>query len=165
MTCLCLFMIYGFNTWLPEIMRRAGYSAGSSLGFLLVFNIGAVVGTLIISLAADRFGSKPIITTTYLVSSVAVILLSLRLPTTVLYAAVALGGVGVMGTHRLGSMLAPPLLGLIIGAGLAFQWNFYALAVPGVLGALLVGLVPRTPQTAAGYGGVGGTARPLAGQT
>ncbi|CAM5709861.1 hypothetical protein [Streptomyces canus] len=62
-------------------------------------------------------------------------------------------------------MLAPPLLGLIIGAGLAFQWNVYALAVPGVLGALLVGLVPRTPQTAAGYGGVGGTARPLAGQT
>lgn len=192
MTCLCLFMIYGFNTWLPEIMHRAGYSAGSSLGFLLVFNIGAVIGTLIISLAADRFGSKPIITTTYLVSSVAVILLSLRLPTTVLYAAVALGGVGAMGTQsfvlayvskhyparvgatamgwtlgfgRLGSMLAPPLLGLIIGAGLAFQWNFYALAVPGVLGALLVGLVPRTPQTAAGYGGVGGTARPLAGQT
>lgn len=194
MTCLCLFMIYGFNTWLPEIMRRAGHSAGSSLGFLLVFNIGAVVGTLIISLAADRFGSKPIITTTYLVSSVAVILLSLRLPTTVLYAAVALGGVGAMGTQsfvlayvskhypvrmgatamgwmlgfgRLGSMLAPPLLGLIIGAGLAFQWNFYALAVPGVIGALLVGLVPRAPEAAAaaGHGGVGGTARPLAGQT
>ncbi|MDX3580681.1 aromatic acid/H+ symport family MFS transporter [Streptomyces europaeiscabiei] len=194
MTCLCLFMIYGFNTWLPEIMRRAGYSTGSSLGFLLVFNIGAVVGTLIISLAADRFGSKPIITTTYLVSSVAVILLSLRLPTTVLYAAVALGGVGAMGTQsfvlayvskhypvrmgatamgwtlgfgRLGSMLAPPLLGLIIGAGLAFQWNFYALAVPGVIGALLVGLVPRAPEaaTATGHGGVGGTARPLAGQT
>ncbi|MDH6493176.1 aromatic acid/H+ symport family MFS transporter [Streptomyces sp. SAI-127] len=194
MTCLCLFMIYGFNTWLPEIMRRAGHSAGSSLGFLLVFNIGAVVGTLIISLAADRFGSKPVITTTYLVSSVAVILLSLRLPTAVLYVAVALGGVGAMGTQsfvlayvskhyparmgatamgwtlgfgRLGSMLAPPLLGLIIGAGMAFQWNFYALAVPGVLGALLVGLVPRTPQAeaAAGHGGVGGTARPLAGQT
>ncbi|MFC4501598.1 MULTISPECIES: MFS transporter [Streptomyces] len=194
MTCLCLFMIYGFNTWLPEIMRRAGYSAGSSLGFLLVFNIGAVVGTLIISLAADRFGSKPIITTTYLVSSVAVILLSLQLPTAVLYAAVALGGVGAMGTQsfvlayvskhypvrmgatamgwtlgfgRLGSMLAPPLLGLIIGAGLAFQWNFYALAVPGVIGALLVGLVPRAPEAeaAAGHGGVGGTSRPLAGQT
>ncbi|MER6135599.1 aromatic acid/H+ symport family MFS transporter [Streptomyces sp. NPDC001815] len=194
MTCLCLFMIYGFNTWLPEIMRRAGYSTGSSLGFLLVFNIGAVVGTIVISLAADRFGSKPIITTTYLVSSVAVIVLSLRLPTTVLYAAVALGGVGAMGTQsfvlayvskhypvrmgatalgwtlgfgRLGSMLAPPLLGLIIGAGLAFQWNFYALAVPGVIGALLVGLVPRAPEAeaAAGHGGVGGTARPLAGQT
>jgi AAHS family benzoate transporter-like MFS transporter len=194
MTCLCLFMIYGFNTWLPEIMRRAGHSAGSSLGFLLVFNLGAVVGTLGISLAADRLGSKPIITTTFLVSSVAVILLSLRLPTAVLYAAVALGGVGAMGTQtfvlayvskhypvrisatalgwtlgfgRLGSMLAPPLLGLIIGAGLAFQWNFYALAVPGVVGALLIGLVPRATEAEArpGHGGEGGIARPLAEQT
>lgn len=191
MTFLCLFMIYGFNSWLPEIMRRAGYSAGSALGFLLVFNIGAVVGTLIISLAADRLGSKPIITTTFLVSSVAVMLLSLRLPTTVLYAAVALGGVGALGTQsfvlayvskhypvrmgatamgwtlgfgRLGSMLAPPLLGLIIGAGLAFQWNFYALAVPGVIGMILIGLVPRAPeaQAPAGHESAGGIARPLA---
>ncbi|WP_367318849.1 MFS transporter [Streptomyces sp. HUAS ZL42] len=194
MTCLCLFMIYGFNTWLPEIMHRAGYSSGSALGFLLVFNLGAVVGTLAISPAADRLGSKPIITTTLLVSSVSVILLSLRLPTTVLYAAVALGGVGAMGTQtfvlahvsehypvrmgatamgwtlgfgRPGSMLAPPLLGLIIGAGPAFQWNFYALAVPGVIGAVLIGLVPRAPETEARaeHGGAGGTARPLAEQT
>ncbi|WP_327727091.1 aromatic acid/H+ symport family MFS transporter [Streptomyces sp. NBC_00487] len=194
MTCLCLFMIYGFNTWLPEIMHRAGHSTGSSLGFLLVFNLGAVIGTLVISLAADRLGSKPIITTTFLTSSVAVILLSLQLPTTVLYAAVALGGIGAMGTQtfvlayvskhyptrmgatalgwtlgfgRLGSMLAPPLLGLIIGAGLAFQWNFYALAIPGLIGALLISLVPRTPATVTPTGptGEGGTIRPLAEQT
>ncbi|WP_406498166.1 aromatic acid/H+ symport family MFS transporter [Streptomyces sp. NBC_01604] len=172
MSCLCLFMIYGYNTWLPEIMRRAGYSSGSALGFLLMFNLGAVVGQLLISLAADRLGSKPIIVTTYLLAGVAVILLSLRLPTAVLYAAVALGGVGAMGTQtfllayvskyyparmgatalgwtlgfgRIGSMLAPPLLGLIIGAGLALQWNFYALAVPAVIGAVLTGLVPRAP--------------------
>ncbi|MEU5592678.1 aromatic acid/H+ symport family MFS transporter [Streptomyces sp. NPDC020298] len=179
MTFLCLFMIYGYNTWLPEIMRRAGYSSGSALGFLLMFNLGAVIGQLILSLAADRLGSKPIIVTTCLTAGVAVILLSLRLPTTVLYAAVALGGVGAMGTQtfvlayvskhypvrmgatamgwtlgigRLGSMLAPPLLGLIIGAGLAYQWNFYALAVPGVLGAALIGLVPRTPGEPAPVG-------------
>jgi MFS transporter, AAHS family, benzoate transport protein len=112
----------------------------------------------------------------------------------VLYAAVALGGVGAMGTQsyvlayvskhypvrmgatamgwtlgfgRLGSMLAPPLLGLIIGAGLAFQWNFYALAVPGVIGALLVGAVPPAPQAeeTTGHEGAGGTARSLAEQT
>ncbi|MFF5979265.1 MFS transporter [Streptomyces olindensis] len=176
MSCLCLFMIYGYNTWLPEIMRRAGYSSGSALGFLLMFNLGAVVGQLLISLAADRVGSKPVIVTTYLLAGTAVVLLSLRLPTAVLYAAVALGGVGAMGTQtfllahvskyypvrmgatalgwtlgfgRIGSMLAPPLLGLIIGAGLAYQWNFYALAIPGVIGAVLIGLVPRAPGDAA----------------
>lgn len=191
MTCLCLFMIYGLNTWLPVIMRQAGYSAGSALAFLLVFNIGAVVGTILISLAADRLGSKPVIITTYLLASVSVILLSLRLPTVMLYAAVALGGVGTIGTQsfvlayvskhypvrmratamgwtlgfgRIGSMLAPPVLGLIIGAGWSFQWNFYALAIPGVLGAVLIGLVPRAPGTAAPVrkGQAGGTARSLA---
>ncbi|MFC9503754.1 MFS transporter [Streptomyces sp. NPDC057002] len=190
MSCLCLFMIYGYNTWLPEIMGRAGYSSGSALGFLLMFNLGAVVGQLLISLAADRLGSKPIIVTTYLLSGVAVVLLSLRLPTAVLYAAVALGGVGAMGTQtfvlayvskyypvrmgatalgwalgfgRVGSMLAPPLLGLIIGAGLAYQWNFYALAVPGVIGAALIGLVPRAPGDPAPveHPSADGTARSL----
>ncbi|MFD3620437.1 MFS transporter [Streptomyces sp. NPDC058676] len=190
MTFLCLFMIYGLNTWLPEIMRRAGHSSGSALGFLLVFNLGAVVGTIIIALAADRLGSKPIIGTTFLLAAAAVIVLSLRLPTAALYPAVALGGVGTIGTQsfilayvskhypvrmcatamgwtlgfgRLGSMLAPPLLGLIIGAGLSLQWNFYALAVPGILGAVLIGLVPRPPGTAAPakHGGAGGSARPV----
>lgn len=190
MTFLCLFMIYGFNTWLPEIMHQAGYSSGSALAFLLVFNIGAVVGTIVISLAADRLGSKPVIATTFLLASVAVILLSLRLPTAMLFAAVALGGVGAMGTQtfvlayiskhypvrmgatamgwtlgfgRLGSMLAPPLLGLIIGSGLTFQWNFYALAVPGVLGTVLIGFAPRAPGTdgPAGNGRADGTTRSL----
>lgn len=190
MSCLCLFMIYGYNTWLPEIMRRAGYSSGSALGFLLMFNLGAVVGQLLISLAADRLGSKPIIVTTCLLAGAAVTLLSLRLPTTVLYAAVALAGVGAMGTQtfvlayvskyypvrmgatalgwtlgfgRLGSMLAPPLLGIIIGAGLAFQWNFYALAVPAVIGAVLIGLVPRAPGEKApvGQASVEGSVRTL----
>ncbi|MFM9643770.1 MFS transporter [Streptomyces turgidiscabies] len=190
MSCLCLFMIYGYNTWLPEIMRRAGYSSGSALGFLLMFNIGAVVGQLLISLAADRLGSKPVIVATSLLAGAAVVLLSLRLPTAVLYAAVALGGVGAMGTQtfvlayvskhypvrmsatalgwalgfgRLGSMLAPPLLGLIIGAGLAYQWNFYALAVPGLIGAALIGLIPRASGDAAPVGRMSteGTARSL----
>ncbi|CAL9326991.1 Gentisate transporter [Streptomyces sp. enrichment culture] len=190
MSCLCLFMIYGYNTWLPEIMGRPGYSSGSALGFLLMFNFGAVVGQLLISLAADRLGSKPIIVATYLLAGAAVILLSLRLPTAVLYAAVALGGIGAMGTQtfvlayaskyypvrmgatalgwtlgfgRIGSMLAPPLLGLIIGAGLAYQWNFYALAIPGIIGAALIGLVPRAPGDTApvAHPSTDGTARSL----
>jgi AAHS family benzoate transporter-like MFS transporter len=174
-TFLCLFMIYGLNTWLPEIMRQAGYSLGSALSFLLVFNLGAVVGTLAISAAADRLGSKPVIILTFVLAGVSVVLLSLRLPTAALYALVALGGVGTIGTQtfivayvskhypvrmgatalgwtlgfgRLGSVFAPPALGLIIGSGLAFQWNFYALAVPGVLGAALISLAPRLSDTA-----------------
>ena len=125
---------------------------------------------LVVSLAADRLGSKPVIVTTFLLAGLSVVLFSLRLPTVVLYTLVAMGGLGTMGTQtfllayvskhypvrigatamgwtlgfgRLGAVLAPPVLGLILGSGLAFHWNFYALAVPSLLGAALIALVPR----------------------
>ncbi|WP_143659003.1 aromatic acid/H+ symport family MFS transporter [Streptomyces sp. SA15] len=68
-----------------------------------------------------------------------------------------------LGFGRIGSMLAPPLLGLIIGAGLALQWNFYALAVPGVIGAALTGLVPRAPgeEVPVGHASTDATVRSL----
>src|SRR3712207_9536436 len=73
-------------------MRQAGYSLGSSLTFLVVFNVGAIVGMVWMARAADRLGSKPVITTTFLVAAVAVALLSVPMPTAVLYALVAIGG-------------------------------------------------------------------------
>lgn len=169
---LCLFMIYGLNTWLPQIMRGAGYSLGSALSFLLVFNIGAIVGTILISTAADRMGSKAVITLTFLVAAVSVALLAFNLPTAALYVLVGLGGAGVIATQafinayvsehypvrmgatalgwslgigRLGSIAAPPVLGLLIGSGLGLQWNFYAIAIPGLLGAAIIAFVPRKP--------------------
>jgi AAHS family benzoate transporter-like MFS transporter len=169
---LCLFMIYGLNTWLPQIMRQAGYSLGSALTFLIVFNVGAIIGTVVIATAADRLGSKPVIVATFLLAAAAVTLLSLRLPVLVLYALVAVGGAGTIGTQafinayvskhypvamsatalgwslgvgRLGSVSAPPVLGLLVGSALGVGWNFYAIAVPGLLGAALILLVPRRP--------------------
>jgi hypothetical protein len=49
-----LLLIYGLNTWLPQLMRQAGYPLGSALSFLLVFNAGAVVGLLLGGRAANR---------------------------------------------------------------------------------------------------------------
>jgi AAHS family benzoate transporter-like MFS transporter len=167
---LCLFMIYGLNTWLPQIMRQSGYSLGSALSFLLVFNIGAVVGTILISTLADRIGSRQILLGTFILASVSVALLTISLPTVALYVLVACGGVGVIATQsfilafvskvypvaisatalgwslgigRLGSVAAPPVLGLIVGSALAIQWNFWAIAIPGLLGAVAIALIPR----------------------
>jgi MFS transporter, AAHS family, benzoate transport protein len=43
-TFMGLLLIYGLNTWLPEIMHAAGYSVGNSLAFLLTLNLGASLG-------------------------------------------------------------------------------------------------------------------------
>ena len=53
-----LLLVFGLNTWLPQIMRQAGYPLGSALQFLLALNVGAIVGTVLISTLADKFGSK-----------------------------------------------------------------------------------------------------------
>jgi AAHS family benzoate transporter-like MFS transporter len=39
-----LLLVYGLNTWLPQIMREAGYELGAALALLLVLNVGAVAG-------------------------------------------------------------------------------------------------------------------------
>ena len=50
-------LVFGLNTWLPQLMRGAGYELGSALAFLLVLNVGAIAGGLGGSALADRYGS------------------------------------------------------------------------------------------------------------
>ena len=54
MSATGLLLVYSLNTWLPELMLRAGFNAKGSLSFLLVRNGGAVIGALLGSRVADR---------------------------------------------------------------------------------------------------------------
>ena len=53
-----LLLVYGLNTWLPQIMREAGYELGAALALLLVLNVGAVVGLLVAGRVADKIGTR-----------------------------------------------------------------------------------------------------------
>ena len=97
-----LLLVFGLNTWLPQIMRQAGYPLGSALQFLLALNVGAIVGTILISVLADRFGSKPVIATAFLAACVALFLLSQRVGGTgLLLIFVAFAGLGSVGVQIL----------------------------------------------------------------
>ncbi|WP_281292217.1 hypothetical protein [Prauserella rugosa] len=52
--------IYGLSTWLPEIMRSAGYPLGSALSFLATMSIGAIAGATVMSICADRIGPRTV---------------------------------------------------------------------------------------------------------
>ena len=65
MSATGLMLVYSLNTWLPELMLRAGFNARGSLSFLMVLNGGAVVGALIGSKVADRFGAKLVVAATW----------------------------------------------------------------------------------------------------
>jgi MFS family permease len=168
-----LLLVYGLNTWLPEIMRQAGYPLGAALGLLLTLNVGAVVGLVVAGYVADRKGVRPSTIAWFGAAAVFLALLSVRLPVVGLYAAVFLAGcfvfsaqvlvyayVGrsypaagratamgaVAGVGRIGAICGPLLGGWLLSAGLAYPWGFYAFAAVGTLGALAVSFVASRPR-------------------
>jgi AAHS family benzoate transporter-like MFS transporter len=175
MSATGLLLVYSLNTWLPELMRRAGFNAKGSLSFLLVLNGGAVIGALVGSRLADRYGPKPVVSAAFLTGALAIVLLTLNLPLALLLLIVAIVGLGTSGTQtliygfvanyyrtnvrgagvawcagfgRLGGVGGPLLGGFLIGAGLALNAIFYVLAGLGLLGLVLTLLVPvaRVPR-------------------
>ncbi|MFD9966359.1 MFS transporter [Amycolatopsis sp. NPDC058986] len=158
-----LLLVYGLNTWLPEIMRQAGYPLGASLGLLLTLNLGGVAGLIVAGRVADRVGVRPATIGWFVLAAVFLAVLSVRLPSVALYVAVFLTGAFVFsaqvlvyayigkrypdairatalgwaaGVGRTGAICGPILGGALLGAGIAYPWGFYAFAGVGALGAL-----------------------------
>lgn len=57
----CLLTMYALSSWLPKLMMAAGYSMDNSLMFMMVMNVGAVVGIVGGGILADRFHLKPVL--------------------------------------------------------------------------------------------------------
>ncbi len=170
-----LMLIYGFSTWLPGVMTEAGYSVGSALSFLLLFQGGAVIGNLVAGGLADRFGTKIICGLFFAIAAIGIALLSVKMPLVLTYLFAGVAGAGVFaamvlvysyigqyypassratalgwaaGIGRAGAIVGPILGGFLVGAGLAVPWGFYSFAIAGVIAALIIFLLPRSPISA-----------------
>jgi len=175
MSATGLVLVYSLNTWLPELMLRAGFNAKGSLSFLAVLNGGSLFGALAASQAADRFGPKPVVAACFATGALALLLLTLGFPLAGLLVIVAVVGLGTSGTQtliygfvanyyrtnvraagvawcagfgRLGGIGGPMLGSLLIGAGLQLDAIFYVLAGLGLFGMLLTLLVPLSRSAA-----------------
>ena len=179
-----LLLVYGLNTWLPQLMASAGYSLNAGLALLLVLNVGAVVGLLIAGVLADRHGTKRIVLLWFGLSAVFLAALSIQIQNeVVLYAAVFVTGVFVFssqvlvyawvsqlfpvrlrgtalgfaaGVGRLGAILGPAVTGALVAAGIAYPWGFYVFAAAALLAVLALAFVPQTvPAVSRTGAGVG----------
>ncbi len=171
MSATGLLLVYSLNTWLPELMLRAGYNARGSLSFLAVLNGGSLFGALAASRAADRFGPKPVVAASFATGAAALVVLTFNFHLAALLAIVAVVGLGTSGTQtliygfvanyyrtnvraagvawcagfgRIGGIGGPMLGSFLIGAGLELDYIFYILAGLGILGVMLTLLVPMS---------------------
>ena len=97
-----LLLVYGLNTWLPQLMASAGYTLNAGLALLLVLNVGAVVGLVIAGILADRHGTKKIVLLWFGLSAVFLAALSIKIQNEpLLNAAVFVTGVFVFSSQVL----------------------------------------------------------------
>jgi MFS transporter, AAHS family, benzoate transport protein len=96
-----LLLIYGLNTWLPEIMDAAGYSVGNSLGFLLTLNLGAILGYFLGGRFAERGGVRRTTIGWFAGAAIFLAVFALPLPEPILYGALFLAGFVVFSSQAL----------------------------------------------------------------
>ena len=96
-----LLLTYGLNTWLPKIMEGYGYGRTYSLFFPLALNLGAVAGGLLASRLADKSGPQRVIAATFVLATISLALMTFSFPLPLLFAFIALAGVGTLGTQVL----------------------------------------------------------------
>lgn len=161
-----LLLVYGVATWLPTLMRGEGYNLGSALSFVVLFNLGGIVGTLIAGRVSDHFGAPRISALWFALTAVGVFLLSVHMPLgltflvvfgtgvflnsaqVMIYATVSIRStpdnrataVGwTSGMGRFGAVFGPWLGGQLLAAGNG-DWGFTAFALAGVSSMVFIGV-------------------------
>ncbi|MBB3013018.1 MFS transporter [Cupriavidus alkaliphilus] len=165
---MCLFMVYALSSWLTKLMAGAGYSLGSALTFVLVLNFGAMLGAIGGGWLADRLPIKHVLIGMYTLAAVSITLLGYPMPSAVLFVVVGLAGASTIGTQivtyayagqfypmavrgtgigwasgvgRSGAILAPIVIGVLVGMSLPLQQNFMAMAIPAVIAVGAVSMI------------------------
>jgi MFS transporter, AAHS family, benzoate transport protein len=166
-----LLLVYGLNTWLPQIMIAAGYDLSNSLALLLVLNVGAVLGLLVAGQVANRIGTRTAALVWFVLAAVFLALLTVRLPGAGIYVTVLLAGVFTFssqvlvyayvgqrypdsaratalgassGVGRIGAIAGPLVTAPLLAAGIAFPWGFFVFAAVAAIGAAGVAAAGRS---------------------
>ncbi|VVM66048.1 4-hydroxybenzoate transporter PcaK [Pseudomonas fluorescens] len=163
-----LFMVYALNSWLTKLMAMSGHSLGSALNFVIVFNVGAIVGALGGGWLSDKFNIKYVLVSFYVVGAVALTVMGFTRSTELLFVVVFIVGASTLGTQliayayagdfyptsirstgvgfasgvgRIGAIIAPVLIGWLVSLALPLEQNFMVIALAGLIGALAVTFV------------------------
>lgn len=164
----CLLTMYALSSWLPKLMMAAGYSMDNSLMFMMVMNVGAVVGIVGGGILADRFHLKPVLMFLGIMGAIVMSLMGFQSNQFLLYILVFLAGAASIGSQmllysyvaqyyplavrstgigwssaigRMGAIVGPILIGGLLGMNLPAHFNFIAVGLPVLITAIAVALI------------------------
>ena len=164
----CLLTMYALSSWLPKLMMAAGYSMDNSLMFMMVMNVGAVVGIVGGGILADRFHLKPVLMVLGMMGAIVMSLMGFQSNQFLLYILVFLAGAASIGSQmllysyvaqfyplairstgigwssaigRMGAIVGPILIGGLLGMNLPAHFNFMAVGLPVLITAIAVALI------------------------
>src|SRR3954452_725182 len=177
-TFMGLLLVYGLNTWLPNLMREAGYSVSTSVTLLLVLNAGGIAGMLLAGYMADTRGVTRTVLAWFAVGGVLLASLSIKIESaTLLNVIIFLTGVFVFsaqvlvyayvahthpqrirgsalgitsGVGRIGAIVGPTITGAFVSAGIARPWGFYFFALAAFLGLAAMAIAPHVGRVGSG---------------
>ncbi|WP_404332953.1 MFS transporter [Mesobacillus maritimus] len=165
-SCFCCFvLIYAMNTWLPKLLLQAGYSLSSSLVFVAVMNVGAIVGTIVFGRLTDKWGFKKVMIPLYVLGGVALSAIGLTKNPIFAYALIGIIGAASVGVQnisnafvsqyyppsmrstgvgatmafgRVGGIFAPTFVGVLLTMNLPAEMNFTVIAMASVVGGIAI---------------------------
>ncbi|MED0982199.1 aromatic acid/H+ symport family MFS transporter [Bacillus paramycoides] len=163
-SCFSAFvLIYSMSTWLPRLMMQSGYDLKSSLTFTAVMQIGAIVGTIIFGPIVDKLGFKKVLVPLFFCGAIALSLIGFANNIFVGFLLISVIGASSVGLQnmsnafvsqyypssmrstavgstmafgRLGGVVAPTFVGILLSMHFMPQYNFAAIASAAVLGGI-----------------------------
>ena len=168
-SCFSAFvLIYSMNTWLPTLMMEAGYNLSSSLALTAVMQMGAIVGTIVFGPLVDKLGFKKVLVPLFFCGALALTLIGFTNSMFLVFALISVVGAASVGLQnlsnafvsqyypstmrstalgstmafgRIGGIVAPIFVGILITLNLMPQFNFAAIGSAAVLGGLAMALI------------------------
>ena len=170
----CLLTMYALSSWLPKLMMAAGQTMDNSLMFMMVMNVGAVVGIVGGGILADRFHLKPVLMFLGIMGAIVMSLMGFQSNQILLYVLVFLAGAASIGSQmllysyvaqfyplavrstgigwssaigRMGAIVGPILIGGLLGMNLPAHFNFMAVGLPVLITAIAVALIMNESES------------------
>ncbi|WP_434511407.1 MFS transporter [Desulfitobacterium sp. AusDCA] len=165
-----LYIAFGVLTWLPKLMTMLGYTLKSSLMFSAIMSVGGIVGSLIGGVVANKIGFKKVLIIYYIACAIMINLITIKMSLGLFIILLAITGlfigsqqnmlyayasdnypISILGTAlgwgssfgRLGSVIAPMLIGALMSAGLSVSALFSTFSVPAIAAAIAVSLMRK----------------------